>query len=512
MIYHFINRLYVCLFLLLILGSTSLSAQPVLNARNIALGGGGTAYLSGVESNFYNPANLSIYDRKGTIHFNLGTIGTFFEPVLSTGNPKSQFTRYADAFLPYSPGEQSISTTQRNAILSENYTGNNLRSEHLSRADIIWGGVQWIKDQKAYSLALRTRIGSRIDVGRGWYSLDSINQNGTSVRDFTLTKQLQVLHEVSFGFGQEFHFLNGLIPRINKFYIGLAPKFVIGGAYENFDYRGRYITDTEQNSTGYQRDFSFHSSGSYSDMIENYRVSGDHQAAINSELDNSFLLNPTGYGAGIDFGITYLIPLGSDISLLDKGEDRRPIERSLRIALSITDIGIVHYNTAPLELSSAQNFGQINSQAPLNHQFIGSPGQVPAYFEEASEIPNPFFEAENQSEESFSTSLPTSLNAGMVLDINRIKIMSDLTLGLSNTAFTNKKLVAHFGLESRPLPYLPIRFGTTLAEGKPLRFGAGTGIETRYWDFNISTQVLVKSSTLTSEVVGGAVAALRFHL
>ncbi len=108
--------------------------------------------------------------------------------------------------------------------------------------------------------------------------------------------------------------------------------------------------------------------------------------------------------------------------------------------------------------------------------------------------------------------MPTSFNAGLVLDINRIKLMSDLTLGLSNTAFTNKKLVAHFGIESRPLPYLPLRFGTTLAAGKPLRFGAGTGIETRYWDFSISTQVLVKSSTLTSDVVGGAVAALQFHL
>ncbi|MGK7370503.1 MAG: hypothetical protein ACNS64_09825, partial [Candidatus Halalkalibacterium sp. M3_1C_030] len=67
-------------------------------------------------------------------------------------------------------------------------------------------------------------------------------------------------------------------------------------------------------------------------------------------------------------------------------------------------------------------------------------------------------------------------------------------------------------IESRPLPYLPLRFGTSLAAGKPVRFGAGTGIETRYWDFSISTQVLIKSSTLTSDVVGGAVAALQFHL
>ncbi|MDX1585556.1 MAG: DUF5723 family protein [Balneolaceae bacterium] len=486
-------------------------AQPVLNARNIALGGGGTAYLNGVEANFYNPANLSVYDREGTFHISLGTLGTFFEPVLSSGNPKNQFRRYADTFLPYQAGEQTLSTTQRTTLLDENYSGSNLTSEHLSRADIIWGGFQWIGEKQSYSIALRTRIGSRIEVGRGWYSLEEIEQNGTSIRDLTLIKQTQALHEISFGFAQEFQFLNGLVPRINKLYIGIAPKFVLGGTYENAVYNGRYLTD-EQNNTDYQREFTFYSTGLYSDMINSYLLSGSAQTAIDRELDNRFLLKPTGYGAGVDFGLTYLIPLGTDVSLLDSGEDRRPVEKSLRIGLSITDIGVVHYSTRPLQLSQTQTGTQVNLQAPVNNQFIGSAGQVPVFFEEASEIPNPFIESDSRSDGNFTVSLPTSFNAGLVLDINRVKLMSDLTLGLSNTAFTNKKLVAHFGVESRPLPYLPIRFGTTLAAGKPLRFGAGTGFESRYWDFYISTQVLVKSSTLTSDVVGGALAALQFHL
>ncbi|MGK7369620.1 MAG: DUF5723 family protein, partial [Candidatus Halalkalibacterium sp. M3_1C_030] len=367
---------------------------------------------------------------------------------------------------------------------------------------MIWGGVQWFTDNMTYSLALRSRLGSRIEVGRGWYSVNSIDQNGFSIRDFTLVKQTQALHEISLGFAQEFQFLNGLVPRINKLYLGIAPKFVLGGTYENSVYSGQYLTDNEQNTTNYQREFTFYSTGVYSEMIESYLLSGSAQTAIDRELTNRFLLKPTGYGAGIDFGLTYLIPLGTDVSLLDRGENRKPIEKSLRIGLSITDIGLVHYSASPLQLSSGQVSTQINNQNPLANQFIGSAGQVPVYFEEATELPNPFFEAENESEESFTVSLPTSFNAGIVLDINRIKLMSDLTLGLSNTAFTNKKLVAHFGIESRPLPYLPLRFGTSLAAGKPVRFGAGTGIETRYWDFSISTQVLIKSSTLTSDVVG----------
>lgn len=509
---HFYSRLIGCLCAVLLTGTGTLAAQPVLNARNIALGGGGTAYLNGIEANFYNPANLSVYDREGSIHLSFGTLGTFFEPVLSSGNPKNQFQRYADTFLPYQAGEQSISTTQRTTLLDENYSGNNLTSEHISRVDIIWGGVQWISDKKSYSLAFRTRVGSRIVVGRGWYSVENIERDGISIRDLTLVKQTQALHEISFGFAQEFQFLNGLVPRINKLYLGIAPKIVLGGTYENSVYSGGYLTDIDQNTTNYQSEFAFYSTGLYTDMMSSYLNSGSAQTAIDRELNNRFLLKPSGYGAGVDFGLTYLIPLGSDVSLLDSGENRRPVEKSLRVGLSITDIGVVHYSQNPLQLSSERTTTQINSQSPVDNQFIGSAGQVPVFFDEATELPNPFLEAENQSEEKFTVSLPTSFNAGFVLDINRVKLMSDLTLGLSNTAFTNKKLVAHFGIESRPLPYLPLRFGTTLAAGKPLRFGAGTGIETRYWDFSISTQVLVKSSTLTSDVIGGAIAALQFHL
>lgn len=512
MIYHTFKSLYGCLFFLLILGFSSLRAQPVLDARNISLGGGGTAYLSGVESNFYNPANLAIYDRKGTFHLSVGTLGSFFEPVLSSDRPQSQLDRYADTFLPYEPGEQNITSEQRNIILDENYAGNDLTSEHLARADILWGGIQWKQDEKAYSLVLRTRGGSRIDVGRGWYSLDPIEKGENRIRDFSLVKQLQVLHEISFGFAQEFKFINGLMPGINKLFVGIAPKFVIGGAYENTFYNGRYVTSSESNETRYTRAFTFHSSGSYSDMINSYRASRDPQDAIDSELDNKFLLNPTGYGAGIDFGLTYIIPLGSDVTLLDKGKNKRPVGKSLRIGLSVTDIGVVHYSSSPLQITSGQITSQVDRQEPLNNRFVGSAGQLPVFFEEAEELPNPFFEAESRSEEPFSSSLPTSINAGVILDINRLKVMSDFTLGLQNTAFTNKKLVARFGLESRALPWLPIRFGTTLATGKPVRFGAGTGIETRYWDFSIATQILVKSGMLTSDVVGGAIAALQFHL
>ena len=89
--------------------------------------------------------------------------------------------------------------------------------------------------------------------------------------------------------------------------------------------------------------------------------------------------------------------------------------------------------------------------------------------------------------------------------------MGDLGLGLDNTAFTNTKLTFNLGLETRPLPSVPIRLGTRLASGTPTHLGLGTGIETRHWDFSIGSQVILRSTTFTSELVGGAVAGIQLH-
>ncbi|NIT55315.1 MAG: hypothetical protein GWN00_03465, partial [Aliifodinibius sp.] len=92
--------------LLFLLGSitNSLQAQPVLNAQNTALGSGGTAYLTGNGALFWNPANLAINDRQGTIHINLGETGILYEPVLSSDVANDQFFNFTDSYFPYESG------------------------------------------------------------------------------------------------------------------------------------------------------------------------------------------------------------------------------------------------------------------------------------------------------------------------------------------------------------------------------------------------------------------------
>lgn len=497
-----------CLLAMALLLPLSADAQSYVGVENIALGSGGTAYLDGPEASFANPANLMIYDRQGTVNLTLGEGATFFQPVLSTKRAGEQWQNYRNQFTVYRPGSQSITDDERSTLVRENYPRNRLVSQHQNRSEVLLGGVSWMRGDNAYSLALRSRTASRTEVGRGWYASNFTDTGTENVRDFTLTRQTQTFHELSFGYAQEFSFFNGFFATLNRLYIGIAPKFVMGGAYSSSEFTG-YLFDEE--NPQFRRKFDHQSTGNYSEAVNNYRQNNSAEQAINQHLENPFILDPTGYGGGIDFGLSYVIPLESNTAILDRGADRRTLGRSLRFAFSITDLGLIRYHDTPLELNMPTDTLQAASPDPTNTKFIGSPGQYFTFFDNNSPVDHPYLEAENSASNSFLELLPTSLNGGFLLDLNRVKFNGDLTLGLHNTAFNSTRLTAHFGAEIHPHPNIPIRVGTQLAARQPVHFGFGTGYEHRNWDVYLSGQVLIKS-TLTTELTGGGLAGLRFHL
>lgn len=486
-------------------------SQPVLSAQNTALGGGGTAYLSGYEAIFWNPANTAINDRQGNVHIGLAQTGLRYEPVLSSDVIREQFFNFTDSYFPYKPWAVDITSAQRQTILTENYPRSRLTSQHQTRTDILLGGVSWHRDEDSFSLAARARYASHITVGRGWYSSDFVNHNDQETRDFTLNQHINQNLEIAFSYGREFTFIEGLFARLSKLYVGITPKFIIAGPHFSATYNGQQVR-TDNNSGQFIDEFSYHSSGSYSQMTRSYIASGDPQAAITNNLDRKIDFSPSGYGGAFDFGLTYLIPLGSDLNILENNREESVVGKSLRIAVSINDLGMIHYNDHPLQFSTSADTTEIGNEPVKESMFNGSGGQYLTYFDEAEELSNPFESSDNSNSDNLSTLTPTSLNAGMLLDLERIKVMGDLTLGLNNNAITNTKLAMHLGLELRPIQKIPLRAGTRLAAGLPPHVSFGTGIETRYWDFNVGTQLIFRSQSFTTEMAGGAVAGFQLHL
>lgn len=503
----------ICLFILL-LGplQESLKAQPVLSAKSIALGGGGTAYLSGFEATFWNPANLVVNNYGEPFHFGIGHTGILYEPVLSSDAPGDQLLNFTDSFYPFRTGTASITDSQRANIISNNYSRRNLLSQHQARADVILGGALWQRGVKAFSIAARIRMASRIEVGRGWYSEEFIPSGNHQVRDLTLNQQKNQLLELSVGFAREFTFFNGLSPRLNKLFVGIAPKIVVAGPSLDATYDAYYVRNENGSNSIYVTDFFYRATGEYAQTTFDYLVSENPQQAILNNIVHRYRFQPTGYGLGFDFGLTYLLPLGDELPTIESNYQNAVVSKSIRFALSINDIGMIHYTQNPLTLSSPRDADQISQQPAMNSMFIGAGGQYYSYLDDAGAIPNPLLNAQEISRDNYSSLLPTSVNAGILVELSRLKLMSDLTLGLNNTAFTTTRLMVHLGLEIRPLRHIPIRLGTRLASGLPTRIGMGTGIESQYWNFTIGAQVILRSRALTSEFVSGAFAGIQIHL
>ncbi|MDX1671289.1 MAG: DUF5723 family protein, partial [Balneolaceae bacterium] len=418
----------IILTLVLVSLAAGATAQPVITPRNFPLGGGGAAYLTGFESNFYNPANLMVKER--LTNFEVGVLQStlYFDPVLSSSSLQGQFENFIDIFSVLSPGEHDFTGDQRQDLVDRNYEDSKLLSEHQNRADIILAGVSWHHKDITFSLAARMRTATRIKAGRGWYSSEFTDTGTERIRDLRLTQQSNTLYEISFGYAREFMPVSGLFPQLSKLYVGIAPKFIIAGSYFEAHAFSQY-----RQTGGVQpelvQSFEYYSSGALSSMTDQFLSIGDASGAIASNLDRRFFTDPTGYGLGVDFGLTYVLTFGDELSTFQDQNEREPINRSLRLSFSVTDIGFVRYNDEPLFIENSRDTTSAAAIAPSGSKFIGAYGQHLALLASTPAGFNPYDNPDRVDRSEFSSLLPTSFNAGMLFEINRLKLMADLTLG-----------------------------------------------------------------------------------
>ena len=484
------------------------TAQPVQSATSLGLSGSGMAYISGPEATFWNPANLMIADRPGRFHLSVGTGAFSFDPVFPESSVRTQLASYRRAYRPYKPGSFQISKDRRQKILEMHYPGNTLLSTHRQQADLLLAGALWKTEHYSLSIALRGRYGSTFKVGRGWYDGSSIQDGQQHIRDFSLIQRRSELYELAIGYAREFTFVNGLLPGANTLYIGITPKFIVAGPHLNARYDARYLQETDEDIqpvfNTFSAEFKLQSSGSHGQAFRQYRQNGRAQQAIDDNFSSSYSFKPTGYGIGFDFGLNYVIPLG----YRNFGDQA---SKSLRIGLSFNDIGAVRYHKQPFTLESERDTTKAALQAPVQQMFTGAGGQYINYLHRASSLPNPLLTADSPSEQSYTALLPTSINTGLLLDLKHLKLMGDLAIGLDNTAFSSKNIILNLGMEARLLKQIPIRLGTTLAKNRPFTLGLGTGLETRNWDFNLGTTLLLQSHSPEAYFTGGAFGGLQLH-
>ena len=482
------------------------NAQISITPENVGLGGGGTSYLSGYEALFVNPANLQIRDKDYRVQFGFAQTGLYYESPLRINKATNKLDAYLDVMHQINRPDV-LSEDQRTNLINRNYGETTLMNEFLSRGEVTWFGIKWLGDDNSYAVALRTRYASRYNVGRGYYDSEPVALNGNELIEQSLTHRYQTLHELSFGYSSSYTFLNGLIPRLSEFIVGIAPKLVIGGAMQDTEYVNRYERLSEDEPWFRETEYRYRSTGDITHSANRFQQGFDPVTA-GANFTGSDLFRPTGIGFGLDIGITYLITFGDDLSVVRRDEEIT--EKSLRLSFSLTDLGAIYYYDDPLQLSSEREVTEENPHTVSETYFTGSPTEDLIFLSQFED--HPILSANIDSDESFETMLPTAFNAGALFQINRIRLMGDFSVGLQRSAMVTPKFISYVGAEIRPLSFLPLRAGTRFATEIPGYYSVGAGIETRYFDLNAAVQFRSKSGGPTIEPVGTSVVALKFYL
>ena len=499
--------LFILLFMLVYVFESV--AQPVLTPRNMALGGGGSTYITDYNANFYNPANLLIQDKSGSFSFGVGIVGLYLDGTQNYSDLSQQFQNTKNYFELYSPGKTSISGNDRIDIIDSNYPREATLSDNKFRYDATLIGLKWLKNDRAFSVALRTRTSSRFRVGQGWYS-DSFKQTSDDefILDRSLIHRYQSLHELSFGYAESFQFLTGLTSKLDNFIIGIAPKLIIGTGYQNAEWNNVYKELDGNPASERVQSFTYNATGQFGASTLAY-LSGTPINQANTQSFSTTSFNVNGIGAGLDIGVTYLLTLGRDLSAIQR--DGQPTRRSLRLSFSMTDIGFISYNNDDISILSARDTTLV-SDLPTSiagEAFIGSRGQYINFIEQFGED-NPFT-GNPPDQSSFSSLLPMALHGGALLEINRLKLMGDVSVGLTNNAFNSTKLISSFGMELRPLNFLPLRGGIQFEAQTPEFLSIGMALEFKKWDLSLAGIFTPNSLIETPEVTGAAAATLQFH-
>lgn len=483
-------------------------AQISYNPVSMGLGGGGTSYVNDYEALFINPANLQLREKNYRVQFSFAESGAYIDTPFPITDGRKRFDTYTNLLQTPSGNEFFLNNDDRESMLSRHYSNGRTSRQFSSTSTINWLGVKWFSEERSYAIAARTRQGSRYTVGRGFYENFISETNSGEQINRSLSHDYQTLHELSFGYSESFSFLSGLFPRISSFIIGIAPKVVVSGASFSTRYSDTYSREGDESWTN-DAFYSFESTGAFTAPAERLLTGNEpfaNQGAVNrlSELSS-----PTGIGGAIDLGITYIFTFGDDLSLIRRGEE--PTEKSLRLSLSVTDLGVIHYFDSPFRAEWKEVDSRIQEPGQLSDTYFSGALLQDFQFLQVDGR-HPLQSTHSQNRDNYNSLLPTSLQSGILFQINRIKVMGDFQLGLTENAFQSRKFISYIGTEIRILPFLPLRAGTRLATDLPGYYSFGAGIETRYFDLNAAVQFRSTSAGPTLEPVAASVAALKFYI
>ena len=466
-----------------------------LNAENMALGGGGTAYVGGYHANFINPANL-MTQRNNRNNLEFGLFGGLN---LNSGGRLADFKAYNTHFASGRNLSGPAKVEALDDLLGTNY--DELREAGLDLSTVLLG-FSYRGEKRAFSAALRTRLFTEFGFNRGFGDL---MLNGFDTETFGQARAVNMrtrvisMSEVSVGYSQKLlgfelpFFANEI-----QLFGGVAPKLLIGNYYNDLNLRStlqmneRSFTDVE---ITHDFDYSVQVSGNQGEQLRQYAEANqdpNQTANFREYIDPSAsdFTDFSNLGFGVDLGITMQVELDKVPSLF---KNRNSF---LRIGASITDIGSVTFGNGGSFRNNNQLFwnGLNLSFARVEQDFNDDLGEYINYVF-ADSIANGVYGSFEEDNREITANLPTRFQMGGHLQMNNFAFMVDISKGFTDVGVSNESFFYAVGTEYRLFRFIPIRVGYRNGDAIHPSFSVGSGIDTRFFTFTVAASTAPQSST-----------------
>ncbi|MFH5831907.1 DUF5723 family protein [Halalkalibaculum sp. DA384] len=506
----------IALFIgLLTVAAGSVQAQSRhVSATSLGLGGGGTAYLNGYHANFVNPANLMLQNNTEN-NFTVGLLGGIST---SGGGGLANISVYNKYFT-----KGLTVTDQVAADALDQWFGSDPEKMQTAglQLDFIPIGLSTRGEQWSASLALRTRTMTSAGMNRGLAELGIYGLDGeifSSPRPVDLSVESMTFAEVSAGFSTKLLGISnlfGIFENIQVF-AGAAPKLLLGMNYSRMNLNSTLeIQRRDDYIDELRHDFAYtvETTGEVTEQLNNY-YNDRQNSSQNPELGDyvepaaSDFYEIKGTGFGLDLGVTAQMDVEVPIiGAVSSGAER------LRVGLSLTDLGSVSFDNqfgrfAADDLLVWNGF-EID-QERIDNEFNGDEGEYYNHVLADSIGSDIYGGFAPTGVASITKSLPSMLNFGAQLTMNKLSLSMDLGTGFVDRGINSKRASMTAGIEYRLLGFLPLRVGMRTGGYSSTSYSAGIGLAFNSFEFNVAASS-VPNSMSNGTNLGAAWSGLVFR-
>jgi hypothetical protein len=485
------------------LSNYSYGQSTYLSARNLGLGGGGAAYMSGYHASFINPANLGLFNGKN--QFMIGLPG---ELTIATGGPLMNIAVYNKYFT---HGYQ-LSNDQVDAAVNK-WFGKSGDDSGTLGFNVNVMPVAFVHKTKIgiFGAALRFRTLGDISVSRGLaeFMLRGLDQSYFSQakpvnfsNEIYSTAELSLSYATSFSLGEN-----------QRLYVGISPKIIKGLTYFKSSFKS---TLKLSGDTLIQHQFHY-------DIYTVGGMTNDFQKFYNQRIDSK--QNPTfndfspgslgkggikGSGIGLDMGVSYVLSLDGYIPNQANNYNNELPRHTLTLSASVTDLGSVNFTKNAQEFSADNTFNW-NGLKP-NYQQIdakhdSSFSNYLNYVAQDSIARNIYGAFSPGNIGSIHASLPTMIHLGAYLKYGQLGVMLDYAKGMNKVGMNSTNSSISTGVEYKLFNFIPLRVGYRSGGTTSNSFSLGTGIEFR--NFQLEAGIMtVKNSYSRGYNVTTAISSL----